>query len=221
MIIDRNALSLHSIGDFCPIEHLGQHRQIFQDFLDSSDSLALNGQRYAIAALACLKIIFRHYQAPVSRFAWVTQHSRALRMEMKHPSQWHHADLPAEMDWNRSINFYWYLRTSLPTRTPWGTSQALPDINQIRYQFEGQKRGQYSRSHHLRILLQKSACSDDLLNFAHRRVFRFGYLHRNHPTYIRKAIFALAKYIQQVTGGTAEVRACESIWRHDRWFTEV
>jgi hypothetical protein len=75
------------------------------------------------------------------------------------------------------------------------------------------------RSNHLQFLLEKSAYSDNLLNFAHHRVFRFRYLHRKHPTYMKKAIFALAKYVQRVTGSMVEVRACESIWGHNRWFT--
>jgi hypothetical protein len=72
---------------------------------------------------------------------------------------------------------------------------------------------------HLEFLLEKSAYSDSLLNFARRRVFRFGYLNRSHSKYMKKAIFALAKYVHRVTGETAEVRACESIWGRDRWFT--
>ena len=75
------------------------------------------------------------------------------------------------------------------------------------------------RSDHLQFLLEKSAYSNNLLNFARRRVFRFRYLHRKHPIYMKKAIFALAKYIQRVTGSTAEVSACESVWGRKKWFT--
>jgi hypothetical protein len=79
--------------------------------------------------------------------------------------------------------------------------------------------GDSFRSTHLQFLLEKSAHSNDILNFARHRVFRFGYLHRKHPTYIKKAIFALAKYIQRVTGEMAEIKACKSIWGRQRWFT--
>jgi len=74
-------------------------------------------------------------------------------------------------------------------------------------------------SKHLQYLLEKAAYSDNILDFARRRVFRFGYLLRKHPTYMKKAIFSLAKYTQRVTGETTKVRACESIWGQDCWFT--
>jgi hypothetical protein len=93
------------------------------------------------------------------------------------------------------------------------------DPNEHYVEFRTKQYSDSLRSTHLRFLLEKSAYSDNILNFARHRVFRFGYLHRKHPTYIKKTIFALAKYIQRVTGETAEVRACESIWGRDRWFT--
>jgi len=46
-MVDNDGLSLHGMGDLCPVEHLPEHRHIFQDFLDSGDPLALDGQRYA------------------------------------------------------------------------------------------------------------------------------------------------------------------------------
>ncbi|KIM35968.1 hypothetical protein M413DRAFT_449493 [Hebeloma cylindrosporum] len=116
------------------------------------------------------------------------------------------AQILAGTDWKRRIKFYWYLRTYIYDSTSYfHYFQFLKNISDNR-----------SRSIHLQFLLEKSGHSDPLLNFARRRVFRFRYLHRKHPTYIKKAIFALAKYIQRVTGGTAEVRACESLWGHGR-----
>ena len=37
---------------------------------------------------------------------------------------------------------------------------------------------------------------------------------------MKKAIFALAKYIRRVTGEPAEVMVCKSIWGRKEWFTE-
>lgn len=85
-MVDRNALNLHGEHGCLPQEHLGQHRKIFQGFLDSSDPLALNAQRYATAALAGLKILFGHYHTPVLNFRWFSQHSRILRVGMEPPS---------------------------------------------------------------------------------------------------------------------------------------
>ena len=209
-IADDNALGL---------QHAGGHYvkncywEIFQDFLDSSDPLALNERRYTIASLACLKVLFGHYQAPVLRFTWFNQHRRALRIRIEIRSQRHHRDLPVGTDWEGDIGLYWHLRTHLPTRRPHGIYLSNRTIH-----FEW-RAIQYDCSKHLPFLLQKSAYSNNILNFARDRVFRFGYLHRKHPVHMKKAIFYLAKYIQRVTGETAEVRACESIWGRDRWLT--
>jgi hypothetical protein len=180
----------------------------------------LDGQRQATAALACLKIIFKDYQVPLS---WLRQHSRTLRVPRAQHSHQHCTDLPEGTDWHGIIQFYWYLRIYLPTwmpqemcKTP---TEDNSDPNEHYREFRTKQYSDSLRSTHLRFLLEKSAYSDNILNFALHRVFRFGYLHRKHPTYIKKAIFALAKYIQRVTGETAKVRACESIWGRDRWFS--
>jgi hypothetical protein len=208
-IADDNSLGLHSAGGF----YADWDWKIFQDFLDSSDApLALDGQKYAIAAFACLKILFGHYLAPVWRFAWFSQHCRALRMGIANHSQRRHTDLPVGTYWGKNINAYWHLRTRLPNGMP---QTDLTDEDTL---FD-QRIIRSSRSDHLQFILQKSAYSDKILHFARYRVFRFGYLHRKHHTDIKKAIFALAKYIQRVTGETAEVRVCESIWERDEWFT--
>jgi hypothetical protein len=210
--LDNNALRLHKII----FTGLSEYSSIFQVFLNSSHPLALNRQRYATAALALLKIIFKYYQALLSPFSWLGQHSRTLRVATKQHSQQHHTDLPAGTDWEQSIQFYWYLRNYFPTSPPKGDS----DPDELYFDFTCGMRIDFFRSAHLQFLLEKSTHSNNILNFAHHRVFRFGYLHRKHPTYIKKAIFALAKYIQRVTGETAEVKACESIWGHQKWFTK-
>jgi len=57
-ITDEVALDLHNVdGGWAP-----RHWHTFQDFLDSDDPLALDERRYAVAALACLKILFGHHQ---------------------------------------------------------------------------------------------------------------------------------------------------------------
>jgi len=218
-IADDNTLHLHIIGchwyEKC-------HWKIFQDFLDSGDPLALDERRYAIASFACLKILFGHYQAPVLRFTWFSRHSRTLRVDMEDHSQWHHIDLPMEIKWReeynrrRRIHLYWDLRTRLPNRMRPGKH-----LSGMLTLLERSREPAYpvSWSNHLRFLLPKSAYSDNILDFARYRVFRFGYLARHHPVYMKKAIFSLAKYIQRVTGESAELRACESIWGRDRWFT--
>ena len=194
-MMDSDALSL----SYCPQRI---HRDIFRNFLDSDHPLALDGQRHAIAASACLKIIFKHYQVPLSSFQQFSRHSLTSRLsvDMEHLSHRRDINLPGLTDF---LNTYF----SCDTRRGIPAIYAILDIRQR------------LRSNHLQFLLEKSAYSDSLLNFARRRVFRFGYLHRKHSTYMKKAIYALAKYIQRVTGGTAEVRACESIWGGDRWFT--
>ena len=174
---------------------------IFRDFLGSSHPLALDGHRHATAASACLKIIFMCDQAPYSR--------RPLRVDQS--SERHRSDLKLKSLWYRSVK-HWNLRTYL-------SSEKLQNVSPAFVEFVKKIQHQHLLSGHLKFLLEKSAHSDNLLNFARRRVFRFGYLQRNHPTYMKKAIFALAKYIHRVTGETAEVRACESIWERDRWFT--
>ena len=66
-IADDNAFSLKKLDGYFPPK--GECPwQIFQDFLHSSNPLALDERRYAIASFACLKILFGHYQAPVLRF---------------------------------------------------------------------------------------------------------------------------------------------------------
>jgi hypothetical protein len=88
-IADDNALGLHSAGFYYPSEREWPS-QIFQDFLNSRDPLALDERRYTIASLACLKILFGHYRAPVLRFTWFGRHSRTLRMDMEDHSKRHH-----------------------------------------------------------------------------------------------------------------------------------
>jgi len=208
-ITDEEALDLRNVGGGWE----ARHWHIFQDFLDSNNPLALDDRRYAVAPLACLKILFGHHQPTVSRITWFSQHSRIIRKCMEDHSQWNHKDL-RQQRYRSCVAFYWRLRTR-------GRSQ----VSQKQYllsrfsQFSQESLHQYFRSDHLLFLLPKSAYSHDILNFARYRVFRFGYLHRKHPTYMKRAIFALAKYIQRVTGETAEVRACESIWGRDAWFT--
>jgi hypothetical protein len=209
-IVDKNALGLHRIGGFHPEDH---YWKIFQDFLDSDDPLALDERRYTITSLICLKILFGRYQAPVLRVTWFSQHSRTLRADH---SQRSYAGLPVVTTRGDSIRLYWELRTCLPNLMRQGTHVSAEDIL---FKVRRQHGDQYSRSNQLQFLLQKSAYSDNILNFARYSVFRFAYLARQHPVYMKKAIFSVAKYIQRATGETAEVRACELIWGRDRWFT--
>jgi hypothetical protein len=214
-IADDNALGLYSAG--------GPYTEnccwkIFQDFLDSGNPLALDERRYTIASLACLKILFGHYQAPVLRFTWLSRNSRTLRprVDMGDRSERNHTDLPIGTYWGGSFRWYWDLRTRLPKQMRPGTH-----LSGVVTLLERSRERPHTcfHSNHLQFVLQKSAYSDNILDFARYRVFRFGYLRRNHPAYMKKAIFSLAQYIQRVTGETAEVRACESIWGRDRWFT--
>ena len=206
-VADENALDLHCAGGL----YTEDYWRIFQDFLDSSDApLAFDRQKYTIAALACLKILFGHYQTPISHFAWFSHHCRALRIGIAHRSKCYHAHLPV----GRS-SLYWHLKTRLPYRKP----HEMHLLEMGMHLILESMRYTESRSDDLQFLLEKSACSDNILDFARYRVFRFAYLHRKHPVYMKKAIFSLAKYIQRVTGETAEVRTCESIWGRDRWFT--
>jgi len=212
-IADDSALRLHSLGGYWDEKC---YWKIFRDFLDSGGPLALDQRRYAIASFACLKILFGHYKAPVLRFTWFSRHSHTLRVDMEGHSQWHHTDLLVGTEWWRNIRLYWDLRTRLPNQMRQG--KHLSDVLTL---LERNRLREYpdSWSKHLQFLLPKSAYSDNILDFARYRVFRFGYLARHHPVYIKKAIFSLAKYIQRVTGETAEVTACESIWGRDGWFT--
>jgi len=130
-----------------------------------------------------------------------------------------YTDLPAGTDWSRRVKLYWQLRTDLSTWAAQGTPKTHPSI--VFSDFARKNEHQRIHSSHLQSLLEKATYSDNLLNLAHQRVFRFGYLHRKHPISIKKAIFALAKYIQRVTGETSEVRTCESIWGRDKWFAAV
>jgi hypothetical protein len=212
-IIDDNAFNLHRAGgsyagDCC--------WKIFQDFLASSDPQALDKQKYAIASLACLKILFGLYKAPVLCFTWFSQHLCTPMVDMEHHLHWHHTDFLVGTDWRRSIPLYWELRTHLPNQLRQGRHRSGADIL---YDLMSTQTRQRRCSKHLQFLLEKSAYSDNILGFARHKVFRFGYLARHHPAYMKKAIFSLAKYIQRVTGETAEVRTCESIWGRDRWFT--
>ena len=194
--MDSDALSFFSASHL-----LGVDRKIFQDFLDSAHPLALDGQRHAIAASACLKIIFICDQAPHS---W-----RILRVDQR--PQRYRTDPKPKTLWHRSVR-HWHQRTSL-------SNPALHKILDL-WEFQQKIRSQRFRSRHLKFLLEKSAYSANLLDFARLRVFRFGYLQQNHPKYMKTVIFALATYIHRVTGRTAEVRACESIWGRQRWFSE-
>ena len=188
-MMDRDALGFFSVS------HLPADRNIFRNFLGSGHPLALDGRRYATAASACLKIIFKYYHLPLSCFHRFRRHSLTPRL-MEHLSHRRDISLP---QWKNFLETYF----STPERP--GRPAIYEPLDRL-------------RTTHLRLLLEKSAYSDNLLNFARCRVFRFGYLRRNHPTYMKQAIFALAKYIHRVTGGTAEVRACESIWGRDKWF---
>ena len=209
-IADEEALDLHTAGGWFANECCWH---MFRNSLNSTDTLALDEQKYATAALACLKILFGHYPAPVSLITWFSQHSRALRAHMDDHSQRPHKDLTVGTYWGGSLALYWHFRTYARNQRPrrqhfWTTS----------FQFRRESVDQHSRSNHLLFLLKKSVYSDKILNFARSRVFRFGYLHRKHTTYMKRAIFALAQYIERFTGETAEVRACESIWGRERWF---
>jgi len=197
--MDSGAHGLHTF--FSAFYYPSMEWDILRDFLDSRHPLALDGQRHATATLACLKIIFIYDQVPHS---W-----RTLRIDQH--SQRRGANLKPKTLWHRSVR-HWHLRTYLSTQK----SHELP---QAFWEFRHKIRVQRLRSVHLKFLLDKSPYSDKLVHFTRRRVFRFGYLQRNHPIYMKKAVYALAKYIQRVTGETAEVRACESIWGHARWFT--
>ena len=214
-IADEISLGLHdagsTFGEDC-------HWEIFQDLLHSSDDpLALDGPKYLIAALACLNIIFGRHEPPTSRFKWLSQHCRTLRIGIETRSRRHHIDLPVGTYWDRTISAYWHFRTRLPNRVPHGLSILGANGE---FTMSWLDHHQPVRSKHLQFLLEKSAYSDNILDFARYRVFRFGYLARQHPVYMKEAIFSLAKYIRRVTGETAEVRACESIWGRDRWFPE-
>ena len=209
-IIDKDALDLRATGGWYPDEC---HWKIFQDFLDSNNPLALDERRYAVAALSCLKILFGHSQRPVAPITWFSQHSRALMGNMEDHSQWL-IKYPQVVIYRRRVLFYWHLRTRHHNKMPQNSS-----LWREFFQFERESEHQNSRSNLLQFLLPKSGYSNNILDFARYSVFRFGYLPRNHPTHMKRAIFALAKYIERVTGEMAEVRACESIWGHDRWFT--
>jgi len=209
-ITDKDALDLHTAG-YCHTETRYWH--IFQDFLNSNDPLALDERRYAVAAFACLEILFGHFQPPVSRITWFSQHSRTLRGRMEDQPQQHHKVLRME-SYGARVAFYWHRRTCHRNQMPQKQSLWVTFD-----EFEREDRHQCWQTENLLFFLPKPAYSHDILNFARYRVFRFGYLRRNHPTYMKMAIFALAKYIERVTGEMVEVKACESIWGHETWFT--
>jgi len=251
--------STDNLGDFVPLSSrlrdkdgdlLGLHYihgcvpgcNIFQNFLESGHPLALDGQRYTTAALACLKIIFKHYhyQIPHSHLKWFSQHYRHPKVAQKYLSHQRHTGHPAGRGWNQFFspvtsivsdspmshfpNLTQHLRTCVSNQIPrgrWGGHSGIgrPINSEFDYYFRRANHYQRLRSKHLQSLLQKSAYSNDLLDFACQRVFRFGYLQRSHPPYIKKAISALAKYVYRVTGRTAELKACESLWGRAKWFT--
>jgi len=190
--------------------------EIFLDFLDSDHPLALDGDRYATAAWSFLNVIFKHYQLPVFCFAWFSQHYRTMGLDLEHPSTRHLFHSEAEMDFSQTVDMYWGLRT---IQVPGCLDTEYSKVLRQEYEDYQAFSLQNLLSGHLQFLLERSAYSNNLLNFARHRVFRFRYLHRRHPTHMKKAIFALAKYIQRVTGSTAEVSACESIWGRKKWFT--
>ena len=194
--MDSDFLSFSSVSHLLAVDW-----NIFRDFLDSGHPLALDGKRHATAASACLKLIFTCYQVPLSSFRRFSRHSLTPRLSVykEHFSHRH------------NVHRVWrnFLRPYLSTHM----CRGIPGI------YIALDLHQRTRAIHLRFLLEKSAYSDSLLTFTRRRVFRFGYLQRNHPTYMKKAIFALAKYIHRVTGETAEVRACKSIWGRNGWFS--
>ena len=68
-IIDEESLDLYATAGWYPDKYSWH---IFQNFLNSDDPLALEERRYAVAALACLKILFGHSQLLVSRITWLT-----------------------------------------------------------------------------------------------------------------------------------------------------
>jgi len=209
-ITDDHALGLHEAAGFHFQEE--NYRKIFLDFLDSNGPLALDERRYAVAAFACLKIVFGHSQPPVSRITWFNRHSRALSERMEDNFQRHWQDPLAT--YRSLVAFYRHLRARHRNQMP---QKNYPTGRFSEFLRESLNQGH--RSSHLLFLLPKSAYSHNILNFARYRVFRFGYLCRNHPTYMKRAIFALAEYIQRVTGETAEVRACESSWGRETRFT--
>jgi len=151
-IADEEALDLHAAGGQFSNECCWQ---IFQDSLNSSDTLALDEQKYTTAALACLKILFGRYPVPVSLITWFSQHSRALRVHMDDRSQWPHKDLALGTYWGTSLALYW-LRTHARNQRPqkqhtWARS----------FQFGREGIDQHSRSNHLLFLLKKSVYSDE------------------------------------------------------------
>jgi len=143
-MVDDDALSLQGIGGFFPLGHLLYHWEIFRNFLDSGDPLALDGQRYSIVALACLKIIFKHYRALVSRIQWLSQH---LRVDMERSSHRCRRVIPAGTDWGWNIPYYWHTRALLPSWTR--------GIHVGIHQFQEEKSFQKLRSRHLSFILKE------------------------------------------------------------------
>jgi len=191
----------HGLLGLFPSCYFPEKWGIFRDFLDSCHPLALDRRRHATAASACLKIIFIYDQAPHS---W---HTPTINQR----PQRHRADLKPKTLWHRNV------RHRARRKHLYNYEQGVPPTF---LELALKTKDQRLRSGILTFLLEKSAYSVHLLKFACRRVFRFGYLQQNHPIYMKKVIFALAKYIHRVTGETAQVRTCESIWGRQRWFTE-
>ena len=199
MVIDSDA---HGLLTFFSGYYFPEGWDIFQDFLNSDHPLALDGRRYATASSACLKIIFIYNQAP---HYWHTP-------KINQCPQRYHAALKPKTLWYRNFRHWARSRKHL-----YNYKQGVPPtFSKLALKTKDQR----LCSGILTFLLEKSAYSDDLLKFACRRVFRFGYLQQNHPIYMKKVIFALAKYIHRVTGEMAQVRTCKSIWGRQRWFTE-
>jgi hypothetical protein len=100
-MMDRDALN------FFPAAWLSGDWKIFQSFLDSDHPLALDGRRYATAASACLKIIFKHYQVPLSCFQRISRHSLTPRLgvNMKHLSPPARRKSPGVEEFPRNLLF--------------------------------------------------------------------------------------------------------------------
>ncbi|KIM47228.1 hypothetical protein M413DRAFT_23462 [Hebeloma cylindrosporum] len=192
--LDSDAFGLHSFFSHADAR---PNWTIFAHFLDSDHPMALDGQKYATASFVCLKLLFKHYQAPPFQArrpsSWLLgRHSRAHKAHHHQHSGRHHTAAPAEIKDYQSVRFYWHFRTTRMTQKCRNAlySRLLKNVDNDRV-----------RSSHLQFILEKSSHSDDILNFGRRIMFRLAYFSRKHPSYIKEVILALAKYIQRVTGG--------------------
>ena len=179
--MDRDA---HGLLTFFSMFYFPADSEIFRDFLDSRHPLALDGRRHATAASACLKIIFIYDQAPHS---WHTP-------RINQCPQRHRADLKPKTLWHRNVR-HWARRNHLYNYE----QGAPPAFSELELKIKDQR----FRSGLLTFLLEKSAYSDDLLNFACRRVFRFGYLQPNHPIIYEKGHFRSRKIHSQSHRGSS------------------